>query len=108
VDEEVTIVIFRRWKKLNPVFDPVIAMFPREPAGRCDASCLSYEHVGQHGAADYHHVMSRTIVAEPAEYAPLKHELEQRGYRLVVRKRASWKDHQARRNAQQRVWSGRG
>lgn len=48
---------------------------------------MSYEHVGQHGAADPSGVMRRTVAATPEEYSELKNELEQIGYSLRVRKK---------------------
>ena len=41
----------------------------------------SYEHTGQHGAADLAGVISRTRPATEAEYAALKAELEAAPYR---------------------------
>jgi hypothetical protein len=75
-------VIFRRWK-CNP--HTVVALFPEIAAG--DGLCLSFEHIGQHGAADYSHVIRHTQPVTPEKYADLKTELEQRGYAtLVIRK----------------------
>lgn len=73
-------VIFRKWKDSGDV----IAFFPdqREKNGLI----LSYEHVGQHGAASYPH--PQTLPASPAEYAGLLRELKTIGYddlRIVKR-----------------------
>ena len=77
-----TIVIFRRF----PDGD-VIALFPCLPAECLDPwPCQSYMHVGQHGAADPL-IVHDTRPAQPPEYASLKAELEQHGYRLIVRRR---------------------
>jgi len=46
--------------------------------------CLSYERIGQHGAACPQGVVSRTRAAKPDEYQELKLELERIGYTLKV------------------------
>jgi hypothetical protein len=48
---------------------------------------MSYEHVGQHGGANYAGVMCRTRPAKPSEYKDLQEELEERGYNLRIVKR---------------------
>jgi len=90
-DEEPTIVVFRKWKKsVHAYGDGILALFPEDRwSVNMSISCSSYEHVGQHGAANYVGCISRTVPATPGEYKPLKQELEQLGYRLVVRKRWS-------------------
>lgn len=70
-------VIFRIWPNGD-----VIALFPDIETGLF--SCNSYEHVGQHGAADYRHVVERTKQATIAEYADLAVELTRIGYNLRV------------------------
>ena len=82
-DKPVT-VIFRRWKYYD---GDVIALFPELPADVHGMQCMSFEHVGQHGSADYHEVMHNTEPATPEEYGGLRAELEDRGYVLVVRSR---------------------
>lgn len=69
----------------------VLALFPFIEATR-GGSCLSYEHVGQHGAANYTGCIAATVVAKPSEYAPLKRELETIGYVLEVRTRRPRKE----------------
>jgi len=83
-----TTVVFRKWKS-GPGKGGIIALFPLidERAGRC----LSYEHIGQHGIADYNDVIGMTDPAQPEEYVDLKMELEQIGYRLRIAKRNSGK-----------------
>ena len=83
-----TTVIYRKWKSGSGK-GVVIALFPRieENAGRC----LSYEHVGQHGIADYNAIIRMTDPAQPEEYADLKAELERIGYDLRIAKRNSRK-----------------
>lgn len=82
----VTAVVFRVW---NPRFGcgGCIALFPLSDEGQ--DLCSSYEHVGQHGLADYAAVISRTRPATPDDYASLKRELEGApfGYVLQVYKR---------------------
>lgn len=78
----VSVVIFRTWKSTNSV----IALFPYDTFG--NGTCTSYEHVGQHGGANYSGVMEATRPATPEEYADLKTELESIGYNLrVIEKR---------------------
>lgn len=76
-----TVVVFRRYEN-----GTVIALFPREIA-TLDGCCGSYLHVGQHSAAEYHHVLKETVAASPEEYQALKTELEGLGYVLKVRQR---------------------
>ena len=79
-------VIFRKWRDSGDI----VALFPDISAGAYPCGdvtlplCQSYEHVGQHGGADYRHVLGCTIPASPAEYADLAGELSGRGYRLKV------------------------
>ena len=73
-------VIFRKWDNGD-----ICALFPDIPAG--GGYCQSYEHIGQHGGADYGHVIRSTIPARPAEFAELARELRGLGYRLRVCKR---------------------
>ncbi len=77
-----TIVVFRRFVS----DDAIVALFPAE-VNYPDGACESYMHIGQHGAADYSHCLRITRPATPAEYAPLKRELEGIGYELEIRKR---------------------
>jgi hypothetical protein len=77
------LVIFRKWKRSEG--GGILALFPEvdDTLGHCS----SYEHVGQHGGADYNGCIARTKAATPEEYWPLKLELEQIGYRLKIRRR---------------------
>lgn len=84
-DKDKTTVVFRVYKHGCGKGD-VLALFPGEPSGvRNFVMC--YQHVGQHGDADYHHCIRITRPATPAEYADLRRELEGIGYALDVRKR---------------------
>jgi hypothetical protein len=85
---ETTIVVFRKWHTRADGHG-IIALFP----GIRDTNrgtCSSFEHTGQHGAADYAGVIARTLPARPADYAALKRELESAPYSYVldVRQRA--------------------
>jgi hypothetical protein len=84
--QEPTIVVFRKWNSDSDGHD-VIALFPE--VAEYNGMCMSYMHMGQHGAADYDSVVARTVPATPEEYAPLKRELESApyNYNLVIRKR---------------------
>lgn len=83
-----TKVVFRVWKGLH---DDVIALFPEEEAEH--GFCNSYEHVGQHGSADYSLIISRTRPATPAQYEALRQELESIGYDLEIRARRTYGKH---------------
>jgi hypothetical protein len=78
-----TKVVFRKYKEGD-----ILALFPDEIADPL-GNCLSYQHVGQHGAATYEYCIEQTKPAKPEEYQELKRELEGRGYDLEVKKRKS-------------------
>ena len=88
-----TVVVFRVWKD-RP--GGVLALFPELPSDYAGLLCESYEHVGQHGGADYAGCIARTRPARPDEYTDLAHELTGRGYDLRPIRRASH-HHHARR-----------
>jgi len=48
-------VVLRTWEDGS-----VIALWPAVPANQSGTFCQSYEHIGQHGAADYNHVIAHT------------------------------------------------
>lgn len=77
-----TPVVFRVWNKGDS--SDTIALFPTEPAGMNGELCSSYEHVGQHGGADYEGVISQTRPATPDEYADLRKELESEPYKYEL------------------------
>ena len=81
-----TKVIFRKWRN-----DPytVIALFPEIPGTNDCHTCLSYEHIGQHGAASVD-LTPYTELAKPDDYAELKRELESIGYNLQVIKKTNY------------------
>ena len=82
-DEHITKVIFRKDKDGD-----VIAFFPEE-GYRYDSPHLmmSYQHVGQHGAASIYYYYKDTVPAAPEDYADLLSELTRIGYNLKVCKR---------------------
>lgn len=83
-----TTVVFRRYLPTGHVAVPngtdggIIALFPFIPADDNPRHCSSYQHVGQHGAADYRHVVETTVAVLPEdeEKMELKVELENIGY----------------------------
>ena len=78
------VVIFRVWK-----FKPknVIAFWPNS-LNPYNGFCISYEHVGQHGGANYTGCIKQTRPAKKSEYTYLLKELKRQGYKPIVRKRA--------------------
>ena len=66
----------------------VFALFPYEAADD-EGHCTCFQHVGQHSAADYDGCIGESVPAKPEEYAPLKRELEGRGYEITVISRRS-------------------
>lgn len=98
MQDEKTIVIFRRWRK-NP--RTIIALFPTVPDDYTGGYCGSFEHEGQHGGADYQGVIRATVPASAGESAELRAELMQAPYcyNLDVRRRASSAMHSKRREA---------
>ena len=92
-------VVIRVWKG-DP--DDVFALFPTDPADNYGRYCTSYQHIGQHGSADYYHCIRNSRPAKKAEARPLLTELRRIGYRPRVLKRA------ARRHHDQRLLTARG
>ena len=89
-------VIFRKWSD-----GTITALFPEIPSDFSGWSCVSYEHMGQHGAANCSRVMSVTREASPEEYKALLRELGQIGYaRLRIVKRMTRQMLKARRGWQ--------
>lgn len=74
---KLTIVIFRKYRTDGSI----LALFPELHATVDGRLITSYQHVGQHGAADYAHCIRITTPATPAEYAALRRELEGNPYR---------------------------
>jgi hypothetical protein len=82
-----TPVVFRKWRKSQG--GGILALFPTIPSDNLGYYCSSYEHVGQHGSADYRGCVQQTVPAKPEEYAALEKELTSIGYELQVVQRAS-------------------
>jgi hypothetical protein len=71
-----TPVIFRKFKDGD-----ILALFPTLPGtNNTYADCLSYQRIGQHGAADIVLCLKKTVLAKPEEYKPLYDELVSIGY----------------------------
>jgi hypothetical protein len=87
------VVVFRRWKNTGTI----IALFPELPADIMGRYCDAYEHVGQHGGADFQGVIQQTVPVELYECEDLIEELENIGYVLRPIKRASQLHHEKRR-----------
>jgi hypothetical protein len=87
------VVVFRKWRDGFGI----IALFPEIPTDLYGYYCESYEHIGQHGGADYHGVVMNTVPANTVEYADLFEELTRIGYKLRAIKRASQIHHERRR-----------
>ena len=88
------IVVFRRWRDSGDI----IALFPELPADLYGDHCDAYEHIGQHGGADYHHVVRQTKPCSTEQSADLAAELRTIGYVLKPLTRASYSHHKARRH----------
>lgn len=101
------IVVFRQWRARRDqdvAGNGIVALFPELPGNFDIATCQSFEHTGQHGAASLTGVMNRTRPATPDQYAALKRELESAPYRyrLIIRERTP-ADAASRRAAALRV-----
>lgn len=77
-------VVFRSWQNGD-----ILALFPFVPATvtQNHDECMSYEHQGQHGAAEYTNCIEATTaptVADAPKVGALVHELIQRGYTLNI------------------------
>lgn len=84
-DKEITKVVFRKFKD-----GEIIALFPEIQYNEDRKYCMSYTHVGQHGAANYDLRLDCKL-AKPEEYAPLVKELKGIGYNLKIQKRVNRK-----------------
>jgi hypothetical protein len=92
-------VIFRKYRNGD-----IIALFPRIPADIHGNLCLSYMHIGQHGAAQLQDVIDDSVYALPKEYAALANELRYLKYVLDIKKRAIYADDVARRKLAKQQW----
>ncbi len=70
-------VIFRRWKSKVLEMGGVVALFPMIPETK-PGEVLSYERIGQHGAAHYSKCIQGTRPVDPSDpdVQALKAELE--------------------------------
>jgi len=93
-------VVIRVWKT-DP--DDIFALFPTHPADNFGHFCSCYQHVGQHGSANYYGCITKSRPATRREATPLLRELRRIGYRLRVIKRASLQMHQQRHKASKEV-----
>ena len=85
-DKEKTAVIFRKFKDGD-----IIAIFPELVGTDNLGTCMSYQHIGQHGSCDLG-IIYDTKLATDEEYKDLKDELEHSiGYNLRVIKKATRK-----------------
>jgi hypothetical protein len=89
-----TKVIFRKFKTDNDI----IALFPELPGDmNPHVTCLSYQHIGQHGAACVNLTSQYTIPAKEDQYKDLLAELVSIGYDdLKISHKATQKDLQKR------------
>lgn len=92
LEADTTLVVFRKWRDCGTV----IALFPEVPSDNYGQFCEAYEHVGQHGGADYFGVIEATKPVGPEEAMSLSEELTRIGYRLKTIKRASHTVHERR------------
>lgn len=81
--KETTRIVFRRFPD-----GEIIALFPDESWNKFDYTTASYMHVGQHGGADYRHVVTHTRPAAEPQYRDLLAELQRIGYHPRVIQRA--------------------
>ena len=79
-------VILRRWRSGA---QSLIALFPDIES--TEGAIMSYEHIGQHGSADYHHVLKQTtsVAGSNPDVQELLAELRSLGYAPKVYKRAA-------------------
>ena len=68
----------------------VFALFPHEVADH-SGNVTSYQHVGQHSAADFLYCIGSSRPATPAEYKDLLAEMEGLGYNIKVRQKINQK-----------------
>lgn len=67
---------------------------------------MSYEHVGQHGAADFHGVVRHTLPLTSTEYAGLAEQLTRIGCDLKPILRAFFRNQEQRRREARRLRQG--
>ncbi len=78
----------------------VIALFPTMPGNMSPDTCLSYQHIGQHGPATAGPLGKS---ADKEKYSPLLEELKGLGYTdLKIVKKFTRQDYKARESAIER------
>jgi hypothetical protein len=87
-------VLIRVWKGDK---DDIFALLPVLPADNYGDFCTCYQHIGQHGSADYRLCISKSRPATAAEAADLVAELQSIGYNPRIISRATPAMHRARR-----------
>lgn len=85
-----TDVIFRRWTSPSTINKCIFALFPYV-INDIEGNIMSYEHIGQHGGANYYHCMKRSVPATEEEYKDAYDELTNYcGYNLRIVKRRNY------------------
>ena len=90
IEEKAVPVIFRIDKAKSGFKEP-FAIFPTLPGTYEPWTCTYYVEQGGHGSGDVQHMMNYTRPARPEEYEHLKTTLERIGYKIVIKKRISYK-----------------
>jgi len=103
MSEETVDVMFRKPLDGSEVY----ALFPGLPGTQDPDTCLCYEHIGQHSAANLARCIHSSRVAKPEEYGELQKELERVGYKLKVVFRSSLWHYNARVSMRDRIAAGR-
>jgi hypothetical protein len=93
---DATKVIFRKWRTEGGDWR-TFCLFPELPSDSDGYLCQSFEHIGQHSAADPAVVQQLSVPANPVEYQELQAELTQIGYKLHVLRRFPARAIEARR-----------
>lgn len=88
-DKYKTDVVFRVDTKLD-FRGTIFALFPHECCD-CNGNVTTFQHVGQHSAANYNYCISISRPATKKECADLKKEMEGRGYNFNIVKRQNYK-----------------
>ena len=76
MNKEIIPVCFRAYRDNGEI----IAIFPTMPESYNAYMCRTYEHFGQHGAADPLHMVEITTPAQEEQYTDLHRELISIGY----------------------------
>ena len=88
--------------------DSLVALFPYMPATTNPYTCTCYEHIGQHGEADYLMMIEEGTPAdiESEEVQALIRELTNRDYDLKIAKRAPSVRHSLQKRKAELVEAG--